>query len=95
MKVLAIKEKEVCLDGTEIKEFLLDTPVNGQLIQTFDEIGTLEYFSDFPRPFFRVTRPSQFIMKGVEGNVTFQVIFVQDARRLEGEIQRHIEKNAP
>jgi hypothetical protein len=91
MRVVAVTSKEICLDGTEIKEFLLDGTVGVALIHLLGTAGRLEYFSTFPRPFFRVTRNSHFILKGVEGNNTFQVIFLKDTVRLEQELRELID----
>lgn len=70
---------EVCLDGSVRKEFLLDRSVTRMFITYLGSLGTLEYFPSFARPFYRITRPGCYIIKGVEGDPTFQVLFIQDA----------------
>lgn len=95
MRVLEIKEKEVCLDGTEIKEFLLDGTVDEAFIKAFGQLGRLDYFGNFPRPFYRITRDGQFIIKGVEGFATFQVIFLRDVTVLEAELSAFIQSCQP
>ena len=90
MKVLESKEVEECLDGVIIKELLLDKPVSEEFIRHMGSLGKLDYFPHFPRPFYRITRKGQFILKGVEGNTTCQVFFVNYTEQSERSIKEHI-----
>lgn len=80
------KPLEDCLDGSWIYEYRLDSAITKAFVQglgyTFDQV---EYFADFPRPFFRMVKGEGIQAKGVVGEPTFQVVFSgQDrARRKE------------
>ena len=91
MKVIAKKRVEECLDGTIIKEFRLNTVVTKELIHFLGTMGNLDYYGHFPRPFYRITQRGAFILKGVEGNATFQVLFIRYTSNLEKSICRKIE----
>ena len=86
MKVLDRKDVEECLDGVIIKEFLLDGKISEKFIYYMGRSGELKYFPHFPRPFFKITKKSEFIIKGVEGNNTFQVFFINHSSELENAI---------
>ncbi|MCK9579403.1 MAG: hypothetical protein M0Q92_03010 [Methanoregula sp.] len=73
MNVISSRILETCLDGTMNIEITLDRTMDRNSICHLASMGNLEYFSDFPRPFFRITRPGAFIIKGVEGADTFEV----------------------
>jgi hypothetical protein len=90
LKVIESKEVEECLDGVIIKELLLDKPVREQFIHHIGSLGELDYFPHFPRPFYRIRKKGQFILKGVEGNRTCQVFFVNYSRETEETIHEYI-----
>ena len=90
--MLESKEVEECLDGVIIKELLFDEPVKETLIRHMGELGNLQYFPHFPRPFYRITKKGKFILKGVEGNSTCQVFFVNYSREIEEVIHEYIAK---
>jgi hypothetical protein len=37
-------------------------------IQGLEKLGALEYYSQFPRPFFNLDIPQTCILKGIQGN---------------------------
>ena len=78
MKVTATRIIESCLDGTNDIEMTVDRPTGPAFIRYLAVLGRLEYFSDFPSPFYRVTRPGAFIVKGVEGSGTFRVFIIHN-----------------
>lgn len=90
--MLESKEVEECLDGVTIKEFLLDKPVKEAFIHHMGELGGLQYYPHFPRPFFKITKKGVFILKGVQGNTTFQVFFVNYSRETEEKINEYIDR---
>lgn len=71
------KKVEDCFDGSRIFEYDFDSAIDSDFIRNLGTLGKLEYFKDFPRPFFRIItkRGSQF--KGVEGEKTFKAIFTR------------------
>jgi hypothetical protein len=72
MTVVAIKDIEDCLDGSLIRELLLGGPITSALIHHLGQMGTLQYFPHFPRPFFRVDGEGV-MFKGIEGNESIRV----------------------
>jgi hypothetical protein len=43
-------------------------------IEKLSSLGEIEYFSDFPKPFFRVRSQNGISMKGLEGSASCRVI---------------------
>lgn len=95
MKVLATRIIETCLDGTKNVEKTVDRGMDRKFIYHLAGLGDLEYFSDFARPFFRITRHGAFIIKGVEGADTFQVFFIRDVPEADREIETLVGRFAP
>lgn len=75
MLVVRVKAVEDCFEGSFIKEFALDGKISKDFIMKLGEGCSLEYFPDFPRPFFRIEKKHQFQIKGVENSNTMQIIF--------------------
>lgn len=92
MKVLGVQKVEECLDGVLIIDFLLDMKVREGFIQYLGNLGRLEYFHQFPRPFYRITRSRHFILKGVEGNDTLQIFYLHYSENVERGIRQYIER---
>lgn len=90
MRVLSVKHIEDCFDGSFIKELLLDEPISRDLILYLGRVGKLQYFPDFPRPFFKIDATGM-TCKGIEGNNTIRVV-VYEKNQLE-ELKAIIEQN--
>lgn len=71
------KKVEDCFDGSRIFEYALFVPVGPGLIEQLGTLGNLEYFRDFPRPFYRIITDSGAIIKGIEGENYFRVIYTK------------------
>ncbi|MEW6263984.1 MAG: hypothetical protein AB1641_12990 [Thermodesulfobacteriota bacterium] len=75
MKVINIKTLDDCLDRVVTKEFVFDQPTYRAWIMALGELGQVEYYSHFPRPFYRVTQQGVLSIKGVEGRDRCQVLY--------------------
>lgn len=75
MKIIEIKELENCFDGSFMKEATFDKNVEKNFIDYLQNYGELEYYGNFLRPFYKLSIPFKFIIKGIEGDNTVQVIF--------------------
>lgn len=76
VKILDIKDIEDCVDGSYIKEILLDGEVTKDFIQYLGKMGRMQYFPDFTRPFFKISAEGM-ALKGVENNKTIQAIIFE------------------
>jgi hypothetical protein len=83
MRVVDIRKVEDCFDGSRIYELHLDRECSQSVVNHLAELGQLEYFQDFCRPFFRVLRGKKSVIRGVEGNQHFRVVLFSS---LEGEL---------
>lgn len=90
MKIIDRKPIEECIDGVIIIEMRLDSKVTEEIIEHLGLLGHLEYFRNFLRPFYRITRDKEFVLKGVLGNETFQVVFMNYSENHENHIIDHL-----
>lgn len=73
MEVVETKHVEDCFDGSFVYEVSFSAPITESFIDCIACGSELQYFPDFPRPFFRIT-DENFSIKGIEGNQTVRVI---------------------
>lgn len=90
MKIVESLMVRDCLDGSMFKDLVLDAPISRAFIRSLASLGDLEYFAHLPRPFFRLTHSGEFVLKGVQGNTRFQVMFVHNAAEWEERLRRHV-----
>jgi len=83
MKVLDVRHIEDCLDGSYVRELVLDLPTDRPFINHLGRQGRLCYYGEFARPFFTVVDTSRFKLKGVEGDRTLTLVgFADDSASL-------------
>ncbi len=68
MKVLSFQHVEDCIDGSSRFHCSLDRELTRDDILRLRALGDLDYFPDFPRPYFRVRTTDGSQIRGVEGN---------------------------
>ena len=78
MKVMEVRTIEDCFDQAMFRELVLDRPVSRDFIFHLGKYGDLEYFSEFPNPFFKVSSDARFTVKGIEGNNTLRLLLNGD-----------------
>jgi len=79
MIVSKVKQVEDCFDGSFIKEFILSEPSSEDFMRKLSKGCMLDYYPDFPRPFFRIENRGIWVIKGVEGSGSLRVMFSRNA----------------
>lgn len=74
MKIIEITNLEYCLNGPYIKELTFDTDIKDDFIYYLGELGDLDYYPSFEKPFYRIEHPLEFILKGIQGKNTAKII---------------------
>jgi hypothetical protein len=93
MKVTGNKEIKGCLEGTNVRDWLLDESITYDFIEHLGELGKLIYNDKLPKPFFKLIVRGKYSLKGSEGNKSIRLILPDDpqAQALQ-ELKEHIEK---
>ena len=73
MRIIQILDIEECLDGTFIKELIVDENLKSDFIKALGRTGTFNYYKSFMRPYFKIETEC-LIIKGVEDDNTIRVI---------------------
>ena len=78
-RITGVALLESCLDSSTVKEISLDTPIDEAVMYAAAHRGSLKYYPHFPRPYFRIERPHQYVVQGIMGNRTLRVTFSPSA----------------
>lgn len=74
MRIVEVTKVEDCFDGSAVFRYCFDQPWSYQTIQALRVLGAVDYFPNFPRPFFRLRTGDGLQARGVEGERCCQVI---------------------
>lgn len=77
MQLVNQKPIENCFDGSFMKEFIFSEPINRDFINFLAQDCELEYY-EFSRPFYRITKPKNYLIKGIEGNTYLRAYFTRE-----------------
>ena len=75
VRVVGSQVLENCLDRSVVKELDLSAPVGEVVMRRLARHGRLQFFPDFPRPYFRLDRSRTYVVQGVFGDTTLRVTF--------------------
>jgi len=78
MKIVKMESVEDCFKETLFIDAELDCPVTKSFIFYLGTKGKLQYYEDFPRPFFQLSIPSKYSLKGIEGSHSIRVLLHED-----------------
>ena len=80
MQLIESTVMEDCLKGTLTLLYVFDIPWSKKEILKLRMLGQLDYFDDFPRPFFRFKSSENVQMKGIEGEISCRIIYPAEDR---------------
>ncbi len=77
--VIGVRSLPDCIDGSVVREIAIDVPLNEDIVRQLADGEILDYYPDFPRPYFRIRRHGALVIQGVIGKSTFRVTFDHSA----------------
>ncbi len=81
MKLVRKELVENCLPSAPEYRYLFSESWTAEAIGELRRLGRLDYYADFPRPFFRLRTPEGAQLRGVQGEPTCRVVFPGGAAR--------------
>jgi len=75
MNLINISKLEDCLDGSMIFRYSFNEKIAEPLMRRLAEKGTLQYYPEFPRPFFKILTRDGIQVKGILGDDNFEAVF--------------------
>ncbi len=74
-RIAKVEKLEDCFDGSSIFQYWFEQTWEPDTIHGLKGLGQLEYFPQFPQPFFRVITTQGLQIKGVQGQDHCRAIF--------------------
>lgn len=81
MEIIKVKKVEDCFDGSVIFEYFFDQKVDDRLMKNLAQSGTLNFFPEFKRPFFKILTANGLQIKGIIGDQNFEVVYPMNKKR--------------
>jgi hypothetical protein len=69
-----VRPLEDCFDGSAVLCYCFDAPWTREDILALGALGRLDYFPEFPRPYFRLQTGLGLQAQGVQGECTCRVV---------------------
>lgn len=74
MKIIKEKKIEDCLEGSNFKDFLLDSLIDKSFIDYLGRLGKMIFIEDIEKPFFKIIVRGKYTIKGSLGNKTIRIL---------------------
>lgn len=78
MRILKTSGFKRCIDGTILKECLLDSPVTREMVEYFAHFGSTKVVENMKQPFFSFVMEGFFSVKGLIGDTGLYVRFIKE-----------------
>jgi len=82
MNIAGRDKVEDCFDGSSVFTYAFSRGWTRDEILKLRELGELDYFPDFPRPFFRLHCKNGLQVKGIEGDPRCRVIYPSEKKEV-------------
>jgi len=73
MRILKSVQSKVCVDGSLMKEFLLDEPLTNEFLSFLEHFGTVRFYQQMKRPYFSFEKDRFMSIKGFTGDTLVEV----------------------
>ncbi|MFZ0006081.1 MAG: hypothetical protein WCC86_08775 [Methanoregula sp.] len=78
MRILKSIQSKVCVDGSLMKEYLLDEPLTTEFLGFLEDFGTVRSFSHLRRPYFSFEKDRFISIKGFVGDTNVEVRYKRE-----------------
>ncbi|HVP95390.1 MAG TPA: hypothetical protein VMS89_09510 [Methanoregulaceae archaeon] len=85
MRIIRSVQSKVCVDGSLMKEFLLDEPLTEEFLSFLRNFGTISLFSPMKLPYFSFEKEDFISIKGFVGDPTVEVRYRKNFQDLTGD----------
>ncbi len=97
MKLIDVKKIEDCFDGGSRLEYRFEGEIVKEFMMRLAAGSRLDFFPEFPKPFFKIFREDGLQIKGILGLSDIEVYFPRDRveekkEEFETELRRLLEK---
>lgn len=73
MRIVKSIQTKLCVDGSLMKEFVLDEPLSPEFLRFLESFGTMKNYPHLRRPYFSFEQEQFISVKGFEGDSSVEV----------------------
>jgi hypothetical protein len=73
VRIVKSVQTKVCVDGSLMKEFVLDEPLSPDFLRFLESFGTVKQYPHLRRPYFSFEQEHFISVKGFEGDASIEV----------------------
>ena len=78
MRILTSVQTKVCVDGSLMKEYVLDEPLTGGFLKFLEQFGTVKCFEQLKKPYFSFEKEHFISIKGFAGACNVEVRYKKE-----------------
>jgi hypothetical protein len=85
MRILKSVQTKVCVDGSLMKEYILDEPLTAGFLKFLEQFGTVRSLEQLKKPYFSFEKDQFISLKGFVGDNSVEVRYRKDFQDLVGD----------
>ncbi len=82
MRIVKSVQSRVCVDGSLMKEYLLDEPLTQPFLEFLERFGTVRYREQLKKPYFSFEMEQFISLKGFVGDASIEVRYRKEVQDL-------------
>jgi hypothetical protein len=82
VRILKSIQTKVCVDGSLMKEYVLDEPLNGGFLKFLENFGTVRSLEQLKQPYFSFEKEQFISIKGFVGDCNVEVRYKKEFQDL-------------
>jgi hypothetical protein len=82
VRILKSIQTKVCVDGSLMKEYVLDEPLTGDFLKFLEKFGTVRSLGQLKKPYFSFEKEQFISIKGFIGDCTVEVRYKKEFQDL-------------
>jgi hypothetical protein len=85
VRILRSVQTKVCVDGSLMKEYVLDKPLTEDFLKFLEQFGTVRFLDQLKKPYFSFEKEQFISIKGFVGDSNVEVRYKKEFHDLVGD----------
>jgi len=85
VRILRSVQTKICVDGSQMKEYILDKPLTEDFLKFLEQFGTVRFLDQLKKPYFSFEKEYFISIKGFIGDSNVEVRYKKEFHDLVGD----------
>ena len=85
MRIIRSVQSKICIDGSQMKEYVLDKPLTEGCLKFLEQFGTVRFLDQLKKPYFSFEKDQFISIKGFVGDSYVEVRYKKEVQDLVGD----------